>query len=87
MRYSFNCTSNLESYFIHNHFNFFFLKDSLKGLSQTAGEVTIGLASIFQAFLYHANIPDKFRKAIVTPIIKGGNKGRSKAENYRINQP
>ena len=52
-------------------------------LKETADEVAIGLALIFQASLYQANIPDKWRQAIVTPIFKGGNKEPSKAENYR----
>ena len=52
-------------------------------LKETADEVAIGLALIFQASLYQANILDKWRKAIVTPIFKGGNKEPSKAENYR----
>ena len=38
---------------------------------------------IFQASLHQCNIPNDWRKAIVTPIFKGGNKDRSKAESYR----
>ena len=43
----------------------------------------IGVTLIFQASLHQANIPYKWRKAIVTPIFKGGNKYSSNAGNYR----
>ena len=55
---------------------------SARFLKETADEVAIGLKLIFQASLHQANI-DEWRKAIVTPIFKGGNKDHSKAENYR----
>ena len=56
---------------------------SARFLKETADEVAIGLTLIFQASLYQANIPDEWRKAKMPPIFKGGNKDRSKAENYR----
>ena len=56
---------------------------SARFLKETADEVAIGLTLIFQASLYQANILDEWRKAIVTPIFKGGNKDRPKAEDYR----
>ena len=43
----------------------------------------MGLALIFQASLYPANIPDEWCKAIVTAIFQGGNKDHSKVKNYR----
>ena len=59
--------------------------DTISGslLKETAAEVATGLNLIFQAPLHQANIHDEWRKAIVTPIFKGGNKDRSKAKNYR----
>ena len=47
---------------------------SARFLKETADEVAIGLKLIFQASLHQANIPDEWRKAIVTPIFKGENK-------------
>ena len=56
---------------------------SARFLKETADEVAIRLTLIFQAPLHEANILDEWRKEIVTPIFKGGNKDHSKAENYR----
>ena len=56
---------------------------SARFLKETADEVAIGLKLIFQASLHQANIPDEWWKAIATSIFKGGNKDRSKADNYR----
>ena len=56
---------------------------SARFVKETADEVAIGSKLIFQASLHQANIPDKWRKVIVIPIFKGGNKDCSKAENYR----
>ena len=57
---------------------------SARFLKETADKVAIGLILLFQASLHQANnIPDKWRKAIVTLIFRGGNKDHFKAESYR----
>ena len=49
-------------------------------LKETADEVAVRLTLIFQASLHQANIPDKWRKEIRTPIFKSRNKA---LKNYR----
>ena len=52
-------------------------------LKECAEQVVDGLVLLFNASLNQGKIPNEWKHAIVTPLYKGGNKNRSKAENYR----
>ena len=54
-----------------------------KTLKECADQVADGLVLLFNASLNQGKIPNDWKHAIVTPLYKGGNKNRSKAENYR----
>ena len=56
---------------------------SARILKECAHEVGKPLVLLFSASLEQGEIPDEWRHAIITPIYKGNNKNRSKAENYR----
>jgi len=56
---------------------------SARILKECANEVADGLVFLFNASLKQGKIPDDWRHANITPLFKGGNKNRSKAENYR----
>ena len=45
--------------------------------------MTDGLVLLFNASLKQGRIPKDWKHATITPLYKGGNKNRSKAENYR----
>ena len=51
-------------------------------LKESADQVADGLVLLFNASLNQGKIPIDWKHAIVSPIFKGGNKNRSKAENY-----
>ncbi|XP_066931249.1 uncharacterized protein [Clytia hemisphaerica] len=52
-------------------------------LKESADQVADGLTLLFNASLKQGKIPTDWKHAVVSPIFKGGNKNRSKAENYR----
>ena len=52
-------------------------------LKETADEVDVKLAMIFQASLHQDNIPGKWWKATMTPIFEGEYKDPSQAVNYK----
>jgi len=52
-------------------------------LKECADQLADGLVLLFNASLKQGRIPDDWKHATVTPLFKGGNKNRSKAENYR----
>ena len=56
---------------------------SARLLKECAEEVAGGLVLLFTASLKQGKIPEDWKHAIITPLFKGGNKNRSKAENYR----
>ena len=56
---------------------------STRMLKECCNEVVEALVLIFSASLKQGKVPDDWKNAIITPLYKGGNKNRSKAENYR----
>ena len=56
---------------------------STRILRECADDISDFLVLLFTASLKQGKIPDEWKQAIITPIYKGGNKNRSKAENYR----
>ena len=52
-------------------------------LKECAEEITDAFVQLFSASLKQGKVPEDWKKGIVTPIYKGGNKPRSIAENYR----
>jgi len=58
-------------------------KVSARILNTCSDIVANGLVLLFKASLEQGEIPNDWKHAYVTPLFKGGNKNRSKAENYR----
>ena len=56
---------------------------STRILKECADEIGEALVMLFTASLKQSKIPDDWKEATITPLYKGGNKSRSKAENYR----
>ena len=56
---------------------------STRILKECSDEIADALLLVFTASLKQGKIPDDWRRATITPLYKGGNKNRSKAENYR----
>ena len=54
-----------------------------KLLKECSEDIADGLVLLFNKSLKQGKIPEDWREAIVTPLFKGRNKNRSKAENYR----
>ena len=52
-------------------------------LKECAEEIADALVFIFDVSMKQGKIPEDWKKGIITPIYKGGNKSRSSAESYR----
>ena len=56
---------------------------SARLLKECADEVANTLVLLFTASMHQGRIPNEWKHATISPLFKGGNKNRSKAENYR----
>ena len=56
---------------------------SARLLKECADEVANTLVLLFTTSLQQGKIPNEWKHATISPLFKGGNKNRSKAENYR----
>ena len=56
---------------------------SARILKECSEVIVDTLILIFTASLQQGKIPEEWKKATISPLFKGGNKNRAKAENYR----